>query len=136
MIDAFLTEVETATTPNALAIVLSATIGIPFLVLVVDYVFRTESGFVETMRGSGPDLCLLGLGAVGSVFLDSKVASAFFIPPALGGTVVVLIIFGLRGVCFRLQKLPLTTGVAFATMVMGIASVLVVGAVLVFSYLA
>jgi len=64
----------------------------------------------------------LGLGSVGSVFLDQRVASAFFVPPVLGGPIAVLLIFFLRGVCFRLQKLPESTMVAVATMVAGLAS--------------
>jgi hypothetical protein len=66
------THVDIATTPHGLEITLTATLGIPFLVLVVDYVFRTDTGILRTMRNSGPDLCLLGLGSVGSVFLDQK----------------------------------------------------------------
>jgi hypothetical protein len=120
-------------TPSPLAIVLTVTIVIPFLVLVTDYVFRTESGVIASMRTSGPDLCLLGLGSVGSVFIDPKVASSFFLPPQVAGTVVVVIIFFLRGICFRLQKRT-TTLAAFVTMVLGIASITIIGGILVFGY--
>jgi hypothetical protein len=127
--------VDIATTPHALEITLTATLGIPFLVLVVDYVSRIDTGILQTMRNSGPDLCLLGLGSVGSIFLDQKVASAFFIPPVLAGTIVVLLIILLRGVCFRLQKKLETTNVAIATMITGLASIFIVGGVLVYGYI-
>ncbi len=120
-------------TPSPLAIVLTVTIGIPFLVLVTDYVFRVESGVTELMKTSGPDLCLLGLGSVGSVFIDPKVASSFFLPPQVAGTVVVVIIFLLRGVCFRLQRRA-TTFAAFVTMVLGIASMTIIGSIIVYGY--
>lgn len=119
---------------HALAIVLAATMGLPLLVLMVDYVFRTETGMNETMRQSGPDLCLLGLGAVGSVFLDPKVVTAFFLPPQLGGAVAVFIIFALRGICFRLAKRPTTTRLAVGTMIVGLASICIVGSILIYSY--
>lgn len=119
---------------HALLIVLVATIGLPFIVLVVDYVLRIDTGLDDTMRSSGPDLCLLGLGSVGSIFLDPKVVAALVIPPQLSGAIVVFIIFAMRGFCFRLQKRPPTTMLAFVTMVLGLASVTIVGSILVYSY--
>lgn len=124
---------ESLTTPHALALVLSATIVLPFLVLVADYILRVDVGLNQTMRNSGPDLCLLGLGSVGSVFLDPKIAAGFLIPPQLAGAVVIVIIFALRGVCFRLQRLT-TTGAAVGTMIVGLAAVCIVGSILVYAY--
>jgi hypothetical protein len=100
----------------------------------VDYIYRTGTGLNETMRGAGPDLCLFGLGAVGSIFLDPKVATTFFIPPQLGGPLVVFIIFALRGICFRLQERPTTTVLAVGTMIIGLASICIVGSILIYSY--
>jgi hypothetical protein len=120
-------------TPSPLAIVLTVTIGIPFLVLIADYVLRTESGITASMRTSGPDLCLLGLGSVGSVFIDPKVASSFFLPPQVAGTVVVMIIFILRGICFRLQKRT-SVFAAFVTMALGIASITIIGSIIIYGY--
>jgi hypothetical protein len=120
-------------TQSPLAIVFTVTIGIPLLVLVTDYVFRVESGVTESMRNSGPDLCLVGLGSVGSVFIDPKVASSFFLPPQVAGTLVVIVIFLLRGICFRLQKVD-TTLAAFVTMVLGIASITIIGVIIVYGY--
>jgi hypothetical protein len=121
------------TPPSPLAIVLTVTIVIPFLVLATDYVLRVESGVTESMRTSGPDLCLLGLGSVGSVFIDPKIASSFFLPPQVAGTVVVIIIFLLRGICFRLQKRS-TVFAAFMTMVLGIASITIIGSIIIYGY--
>ena len=84
-----------------LAIVISATLLVPFLVLVGDYVYRSESSLSQVLQQSGPDLCLLGLGSVGSVFIDRKVASAFPVPPQLAGIIVALLIFVFRGFCFE-----------------------------------
>jgi hypothetical protein len=120
-------------TPSPLAIVLTVTIGIPFLVLIADYVLRTESGITASMRTSGPDLCLLGLGSVGSVFIDPKVASSFFLPPQVAGTVVVMIIFILRGICFRLQERT-SVFAAFVTMALGIASITIIGSIIIYGY--
>ena len=86
------------------------------------------------MRDSGPDLCLLGLGSVGLVFLDPRVAQAFRLPPQLSGMLLVLIIFGLRAICFRLQKRPQTTFVAVVTMILGLASISIVSSILVYRY--
>jgi len=98
-----------------------------------DYIMRTSAGVTETMRNAGPDLCLLGLGSVGSIFLDPKVSATFFIPPQLGGALVTIIIFALRGICFRLQKNK-TTGAAVGAMVVGLASICIVGSILIFGY--
>lgn len=113
--------------------VLTATIVLPFLVLVADYVLRVGVGLNETMRSSGPDLCLLGLGSVGSVFLDPKVAAVFLIPPQLAGALIIIIIIGLRGVCFRLQARN-TTLASVGTMIVGLTSMCIVGSVLVYGY--
>lgn len=131
--DSVFASVSSQPSPHALTIVLAATIAVPLLVLIVDYVFRTETGLKETMRNSGPDLCLLGLGSVGSVFLDPQVATAFFIPPQLAGALVVLIIFILRGFCFRLEKQAVTTTLAVGTMMLGLASIFIVGSILVYA---
>jgi hypothetical protein len=126
--------VSTVIPTHELTIVVAATLVLPLLVLVVDYIFRIDTGLNDTMRNSGPDLCLLGLGSVGSVFLDPKVVGAFFIPPQLSGAIVVLIIFLLRGVCFRLQKRPTTTLLSVGTMMLGLASISIVGSILVYGY--
>lgn len=122
------------TPPHALAIVLAATIVLPLLVLIADYVLRTDTGLNDSMRNSGPDLCLLGLGSVGSIFLDPRVISAIAIPPQLSGALVVLIIFILRAFCFRFQKQATTTALAVGTMMLGLASISIVGSILVYSY--
>ena len=117
---------------HPLAIILVATLGLPFVALMIEYIYRGTT-IDNTMRGVGPDLCLLGLGSVGSVFIDPKVALAFALPPVLGGTLVCLLIFGLRGFCFRLQKRR-TTAAAFGTMVLGLASIFMVGSILIVGY--
>jgi len=110
------------------------TIVLPFLVLVADYILRTDTGLADTMRNSGPDLCLIGLGSVGSIFLDPRVALTFFIPPQVGGALIIIIIFALRGVCFRLQKHK-TTLASVGTMIVGLTSICIVGSILVYGYL-
>jgi hypothetical protein len=113
--------------------VIVVTIGIPFLVLVADYMYRVDAGMLDVMRTAGPDLCLLGLGSVGAIFIDPRVASAFTLPPQLAGVIVTVVIFMLRGICFRFGK-NATGKSAFATMLSGLASITIVGAILIYSY--
>jgi hypothetical protein len=58
-----------------LVTVVAVTIVIPFLVLVGDYIYRVESDIFAVMRMAGPDLCILGWGAVGSIFIDPRVVA-------------------------------------------------------------
>jgi hypothetical protein len=56
--------------PAQLWTVLLATVVIPFLFLLVEYVYHPSATVVSTLQKSGPDFCLIGLGASGSVFID------------------------------------------------------------------
>ncbi len=118
-----------------LSIVICAILGLPFLVLVADYIYRFESSLSQVLQQSGPDLCLLGLGSIGSVFLDKKVASVFFLPPQLAGVVVAVLIFILRGLCLKISKYPISGWTVFGNLCLGSASLTVIGAILVYSYM-
>jgi hypothetical protein len=117
-----------------LIIVVSVTVILPLIVLVSDYVWRLEITTLGLMKACGPDLCLLGLGSVGSIFIDPKVQSALYpFPPVIGGIFVIFMIFILRGICFRFGRKE-TKIAAFVTMASGIASLTVVSVILVYSY--
>ena len=120
---------------HELSIVICAILGLPFLVLVADYIYRFESSLNQVLLHSGPDLCLLGLGSAGSVFLDKKVASEFFLPPQLAGVVVVVLIFIMRGLCFRISRHPISGWTIFGSLCLGLVSLTVVGGILVYSYI-
>jgi hypothetical protein len=116
-----------------LSTVFAVTIVLPLLVVIVDYVYRIDSNLLDIMRSAGPDLCLLGLGAVGTIFVDPKVAATIPLPPIVAGLIVTFIIFMLRGICFRLQQS--TSGkAAVATMMTGLMSITIVGCILMYSY--
>jgi hypothetical protein len=117
-----------------LVTVVACTVGLPFLVLVSDYMFRVEANLITVMRMSGPDLCLLGLGAVGSIFIDPKVVAALHgLPPLVPGIAVIFVIFILRGLCFRLGK-STTNSAAYVILLSGVLSLTLVSGILVYSY--
>lgn len=121
--------------PELLTVIL-ATLGLPILVLAADYIPRMGN-LAEAMNTAGPDLCLLGLGSIGAIFIDKKVADAFPIAPQLMGVFVAIFIMILRNICGRLSKMA---GGAwshirgFWSLVSGLAAVLIVGWILIYSY--
>src|SRR6266480_3465662 len=52
-----------------------AMIGLPFLALVLDYLFRWAS-ILETMKRAGPEFCVMGLGSMGAIFVDKRTIDA------------------------------------------------------------
>jgi hypothetical protein len=74
---------------------------LPIIILVANYLLDSDP-MDEVLKRSGPDLCLIGLGASGSVFLDAKVAAAYALPPQLLLMVIMGIILILRGACSRI----------------------------------
>ena len=111
-----------------------ATVLAPVVVLALDYIYRFESDLHELLEKSGPDLCLLSLGASVPVFLDSRVVAA------LGGHVAELefvIIFGillLRGFCFRFNLHGYSRLWKYTGLACGCGSIVLVGAILIFGY--
>jgi hypothetical protein len=73
---------------------------LPIIILVANYLL-TSDPMDDVLKRSGPDLCLIGLGASGSVFLDPKVSAAYALPPQLLLMVIMGIILILRGACSR-----------------------------------
>lgn len=119
-----------------LVTVIMATLGIPVCVLAEDYIPRMTN-LQEAMNTAGPDLCLLGLGSVGALFIDKRVADAFPIAPQLMCVFVTIFIMILRNICGRLSKTPgpgWWPGKGFWNLISGLAAVMVVGWILIYSY--
>jgi|SRR5882672_10736459 len=108
---------------------LLVTFLVPPLILAADYVQKTELSLKELIQKAGPDLCSLSLGASVPVFRT-----------VLGGEgpaveligILVLLIF--RGACIRLNRQHLPTRYSYAGTVVGIASVFVVGVIMLLGY--
>ena len=121
--------------PVQLTTVLITTIGVPFLVLVLDYVYNSQgASIMDTLLRAGPDLCLVGLGSSGSVFIDPKVIKAFSIPPQLILIVVLIVILILRGICRKLGSTPHSTLRAFGSCALGIASIAIISCIIYYGY--
>ena len=106
----------------------------PVVLLAFDYVYRFGSHLDELVEKSGPDLCLLSLGATVPVFLDSRVAAA--LGSHVGG-IEFATIFGillLRGFCFRFNNQPRPKLWRYTGLICGLASFIFVGGILVFGY--
>jgi hypothetical protein len=121
--------------PVQLTTVLITTIGVPFLVLVSDYINNSQGASLEeTFLRAGPDLCLVGLGSSGSVFIDPKIIAAFDIPAPLVLIVVLITILIFRGLCRRLVSPPHSTLKAFGSCVCGIASIAIISCIIYYGY--
>lgn len=128
-------KVSVPTETNALAVVLVATLFLPLLVMFIDYLLRYDLTGVDAVQQFGPDLCLLALGSVGSVFIDPKVATSFGIPAQLSGVLVLLLIFVCRALCFRVgRRKPKTSTTATVSVILGFISVALIGGTLIFGY--
>ena len=113
---------------------LLVTFLVPPLILAADYVQKTELSLKELIQKAGPDLCSLSLGASVPVFLDPHVRTV------LGGEgpavelIGILVLFIFRRACIRLNRQGLPTRYAYAGTVVGIASVFVVGVIMLLGY--
>ena len=107
---------------------------IPPLILAADYVQKTELTLKELIQKSGPDLCSISLGASVPVFLDSHVQAALSGQGPAVELIGILLLFIFRGVCIRLNRQRLPIRYAYAGTILGIASVSLVGVIMLFGY--
>lgn len=133
--------------PSDLYTPLAAVVGLPFLVLVVDYVFRWLP-VLEALRRSGPDFCIMGLGSSGAVFIDQKVIDTLrrvtHVPIQLDMVFLVIVILIFRQISFKLTEATKGAGkddhsfsVVFRSIsscAFGLASVILVAATLYLGY--
>ncbi len=118
-------------------------LGIPTVYLVVDYVcFDHGLDPRAIIAKSGPDLSLIGLGALGAIFTDDKVSGAMQIPVAIVIACVVAVILILRGICYRVEarsfdpsRVPGSWLRAFASFACGVGCIGTVSGVLMYGYL-
>ena len=84
-----------------------AMIGLPFLALVLDYLFRWAP-ILETMKRAGPEFCVMGLGSMGAIFVDKRTIDATTalttLPVQLNLILVALMILAFRQVSFKLAE--------------------------------
>jgi hypothetical protein len=120
--------------PGSLVTVLVVIIVIPLFALVVDYMARVNTRIHELVRKAGADLCLLGLGSSGAVFIEPRVSIAFGARTSLIEVIVIFAIFFLRFFCLRIEQQQFFANREYAGLVPGVGSVFIVGAILLYSY--
>jgi hypothetical protein len=113
--------------------VLIITIVIPLLVLISEYINYSDS-MRDTFLRAGPDLCLVGLGSSGSVFIDPKVIGAFPVPSVVVLLVVLLVILIFRGLCRKLVSPPHSWRKAIGSCAFGIASIAILSCIIYYGY--
>jgi hypothetical protein len=107
---------------------------VPPLILAADYVQKTELTLTELIQKSGPDFCSISLGASVPVFLDPRVHATFSNRAPVLEIIGILVLFILRGACIRINRQTLSQPYAYAGAIVGIASVFLVGGIMVFAY--
>jgi hypothetical protein len=107
---------------------------VPPLILAADYVQKNELTLKELVQKSGPDLCSISLGASVPVFLDPRVQTALSNRAPVLEIIGILVLFILRGTCIRINRQTLPTQYAYAGAIVGIASIFLVGGIMVFAY--
>jgi hypothetical protein len=120
--------------PKELIALLSATFGIPLVMLVLDYVHRRPI-VQEAMLKSGPDLCLFSSGSSGVVFIDPRVATAFsWLPLTHVLIFVIVIILVLRQTCHFLNDGTQSMIKAVISCCLGLGSVTLMSTILYIAY--
>lgn len=131
--------------PRELYTPLVAILGVPFLVLLFDYIFRWPP-ILDTLRRAGPDFCILGLGSCGAVFIDKKVIESLTrrmpLPVELDMIIIVLVILAFRQIAFRLteqksenqESATLSAVRAISSCAFGLASVILISVILYVGY--
>jgi hypothetical protein len=112
-----------------------ALFGVPILFLVLEYVYQTDTTLLAVFQKSGPDLCLIGLGSSGSVFIDPRVISSFRLPSQLCLIIVIVVILILRRISVRVESEPQTWRRAITSSALGLGSIAMVLCVLMYGYL-
>jgi hypothetical protein len=120
--------------PGSLGTVLVVTIVVPLFALVVDNMARVNTKLEELVPKAGADLCLLGLGSSGAVFIEPRVEVAFGTRSSLVEVIVLFAIFFLRFFCLRIEQKEFLKQRKYAGLVPGVGSVFIVGAILLYSY--
>ncbi|GAC1627333.1 MAG: hypothetical protein NVS9B13_24330 [Candidatus Acidiferrum sp.] len=123
-----------STEAGSLLTALFTTLLIPLLALAVDYMARVNTKIGELTLKAGPDLCLIGLGSSGAVFIEPKVSSAFGAKTSMIELVVVFTIFFLRALCLRIEQKQFFANKEYANLFPGVAAIFVVGAILIYSH--
>ena len=131
----------------------AALVGVPFVVLVLDYIFRWLP-ILETLRRAGPDFCVMGLGSSGAIFVDKRVIDTLTklttLPVQLNMVFVLLIIIAFRQIAFKLTEKDNKPGqvqgqekervnqrslfLAVSSCAFGMASILLITSILYVSY--
>src|SRR5258708_29767997 len=106
--------------PGSLVTVVVVIIVIPFFALVVDYMGRVNTRIQELVPKAGADLCLLGLGSSGAVFIEPRVSLAFGARTSLIEVIVIFTIFFLRFFCLRIEQQEFFAGREYAGLVPGV----------------
>jgi hypothetical protein len=118
-------------TNDQLKIVLAAHVLVPLMALILDY-FHRGKGVLDCMDRSGPDLCLIGLGGSGVLFIDPRIVLVFHPPVYL--IIVLFLILIFRQICFLMHKDPLVKWRALCSCAIGLSSITVVSSILYFAY--
>jgi hypothetical protein len=119
---------------NDFITVVIANLGVPIFFLAVEYAYRPDGTFVAVIQRSGPDLCLIGLGTSGSVFINPRVTSSFPVPSQLGLIILIVVILLLRRACYAVQADPPHWLKALVSLSLGIGSITLVFFVLMYGY--
>jgi hypothetical protein len=107
---------------------------VPLLVLFTDYLFRADLNLEELLRKAGADLCLLGLGSSGAVFIEPRVSAAFGLAASLIQLLSVLFVFLFRALCLRIERGDILAKCKYANLYFGVASICMMGGILIYSY--
>ena len=118
-----------------LAVAVVATLFLPLTVLALDYFIRAKiqiGTWNELIAHSGPDCCVLSLGATGAIFVDPNVNSIAGIKSPLFIILLIIFLIFMRVACIS-KSVPTQQG-APPSLKYGVCSLLVIFFVMIISY--
>jgi hypothetical protein len=118
-------------------IAVCATFFLPLAVLALDYFIRAtlQSGsWGELIKTSGPDCCVLSLGATGAIFVDPHVSSIRGVNSPLFIIALIIFLIFMRVACIKADK-PTSKSKVPSSLRYGVCSILAIFFVVCGSYL-
>lgn len=100
-----------------MGIALLASLILPIVVLMLDYFIRSkiqgEQSWRELVKFSGPDCCVLSMGATGAIFVDPNVSAIRGLKSPIFAVFLVLFLIAMRVACINKPKIAVArNGVA------------------------
>jgi hypothetical protein len=120
-----------------LTVAVCATLLLPLAVLALDYFIRAKvqgGTWFQLIESSGPDCCVLSLGATGAIFVDPHVSAVDGIRSPLFIIALIIFLLFMRVACIK-STAPTSEDQAPSSLRYGLFSLLAICFVVCYSYL-